>query len=832
MSPTPATPRPRWLVLLVVWAGCLLLLGGHAAALRDYVALLDGLGRRGDEAATPPQQFVPARHADAQMWVRHTLAARAAGTARVRYTDTDNAPTGREVHWSSSFRWLVGGAGHLRAAWTGEAPTVALERALPWFNVPLLLACLVALSGWAACRDGTGAGVLVAAGMVALPRFYDNFAPMNVDHHGVIAAALLGLQLGIVCMGAGWWQAAGDSRAPFLPASPEHARPAAIVSAICGAIGLWISAASTLPAIAICGLAGVAAAWGAGNAARAAGARFEPALWRCWGRTGGALSTVFYLIEYAPSHLGLRLEVNHPLYAAAWWGGAELVAALAARRHRDAAAPPPPAAGRLALALAAVLAPLVAITIGGTAVFALRDPFIADLRHFVIEGQTLPTALRRIGFRPLWQDFGLVLAATAALGLAWRLRGTARLGLLFLALMAAAWAALTFAELRWVMMLGTTQVTLAVFLAALLVPTAPRGRRLALLGAIALGTVLIGASRIAATRDKIARQWIAEDDGLQLVFRHVAHVLRASEPSGDLVVLASPNASMSIGYYAPARTLGTLFWENAAGLKAAAEIFCARSEAEAAALIRARGITHVALVSNGLFLEEYFRLLHPAAPPEGLRQTFGYQLFTQPGAAPRWLQPVPYRWRVELEPFARVVLLFKVAFDQTETDRLLQTALTRLARDDVSGAEQIFELALAATPADQHAELCAHAGAAFYDYGADAVAVRLFRRALAGRYEPGTATTVAWILASTANVALRDGRAALALLEPQLRDPPDDPAFLSAFAAATAEVGRFPEAIRAAQRAVDLARAANDQASLPLLQRRLDTYRQHRPWRQ
>ena len=36
--------------------------------------------------------------------------------------------------------------------------------------------------------------------------------------------------------------------------------------------------------------------------------------------------------------VGLRLEVNHPLYALAWWGGAEFVALLAERHLAPAAA--------------------------------------------------------------------------------------------------------------------------------------------------------------------------------------------------------------------------------------------------------------------------------------------------------------------------------------------------------------------------------------------------------------------------------------------------------------------------------------------------------------
>ncbi len=834
VTPPPVTPRPRWSWLIAAWAGCALLLGLHTVAVRDYLAFVDGVGRRAEATATTPlRQFVPARFSDAQMWVRHTLTARETGVARVRFTDTDNAPQGRAVHWSSGFRGLLAGAGTVRAAATGEPPIVALERALLWLNAPLLLTLLVGLSGWAARRAGTAAGIFVAAGMVGLPRFHDNFTPMNADHHGLIAAALLGLLLGLAGMGAGWWQPAGGARAPFLPISREQARTAAIFSAICGAVGMAISAASTIPAIAIVGAAGLAATWWAGPEAATAGARFEPAVWRCWGRVGGALSAVFYLCEYAPAHLGWRLEVNHPLYALAWWGGAELVAHCAARRMaRIQPESFPVNSSRIILAVAAALAPLVFIVAGGTAVFALRDPFIGELRHFVIEGQTLPTVLRRIGLRPLLPDLALLLVVVAAAVPLFRARGTTRLMLAFLLATTAAWAALTFAEIRWMMALSVAQLALFVTLLVIPLRTASRGWRVALVGGAGLAVAAVGVARVATERDKIARRWLADDDVRQLVFRDVAAVLRATQPTGEIVLLASPNASMGIGSYGQFKTLGTLFWENAPGLKAAASILGARTDAEAEALMRARGVTHLAFVPGSLFHDQYFQLLHPGAPAAGVRETFGHRLAASVGHVPRWLQPVPYRWRGDLDFVAKGVRLFRVVPPQTEAELLFHTAVAGVARDELAGAERTIERALAVTPTAEHAALCEAAGAAFYDYGADAAAVRLFRRALTFGYDPAIATTAAWILASTDQPALRDGRAALALLAPQLARPPADPTFLSALAAASAEVGRFAEAVAAAQHAVELARASGDRAAEALLQTRLAAYRAGRAWRQ
>ena len=123
-------------------------------------------------------------------------------------------------------------------------------------------------------------------------------------------------------------------------------------------------------------------------------------------------------------------------------------------------------------------------------------------------------------------------------------------------------------------------------------------------------------------------------------------------------------------------------------------------------------------------------------------------------------------------------------------------------------------------------------GEAFYDFGADAAAIGAFRRALEFKPDPTVRTTLAWILATTSDATARDGRAALALVEPVAQVEPNDPTVLSAFAAALAESGRFREAMTIAERALAAAQAAGDATATRLLQQRLDSYRANRPWRQ
>ncbi len=119
-----------------------------------------------------------------------------------------------------------------------------------------------------------------------------------------------------------------------------------------------------------------------------------------------------------------------------------------------------------------------------------------------------------------------------------------------------------------------------------------------------------------------------------------------------------------------------------------------------------------------------------------------------------------------------------------------------------------------------------------YEFGGDAAAVRMFRTAIAEKADIQATTTIAWILATTSDESLRNGHEALQLIQPIAKQAGDDPLILSALAAANAEVGRYGEAVQAAERAVALVRSSGDNATGALLEKRLVNYRANRPWRQ
>ena len=127
MQLTQENRRTWWLVMVATWMVTAILILLHTQAVRDYVALIDGLGLNGaKEAGTLLRQVIPSRHADGQMWVRHALAARESHQARVRFTVLDNAPVGREVHWNSAFPWMIRAAGSLHQAMSGAASSLAM----------------------------------------------------------------------------------------------------------------------------------------------------------------------------------------------------------------------------------------------------------------------------------------------------------------------------------------------------------------------------------------------------------------------------------------------------------------------------------------------------------------------------------------------------------------------------------------------------------------------------------------------------------------------------------------------------------------------------------
>ena len=612
--------------LALAWALAALLLFYDARTTRDYLALTSALGLRGEaQATTPLTQTYPYFALDAQTWVRHALSLTEGNGPRLRHTDIDNAPYGREVHWNSAWAWTIAGAGYAYHAATGVGLAHAIERATIWLNPAVLLILIVAASAWTRRHLGLASALLVASAMALHPRLIEGFFPSNVDHHGLLTVSVLGTLLGAVAMMRG-------------------ERAGAAFSAISGALGVWVSAASVLPAIFLCAGAAMLVRPRVAQAARA---------WRFWGALGAGASLAFYAIEYFPQHMALRLEVNHPLHAIAWLAAGELVARRGERVARDL-----PAKAWPWLALAALP---VTVLVGGVTVLSFADPFVARLHATHIqEFFPLWTIVTKVspgmGAETIFLEAVPLFAALATI--AWARRRTPP-DLLFATLVAVGLAAMALWQWRWLSNAVAGEVVLLVLLADFWTAhRRPAVRAVVITLAVALLFVPGAYRRYTQLREYVATSHVVARDASMALSRDIARVLRAWQPQGDIVLLASPDASTTIGYYGRFRTLGTFYWENGEGLKAAAAMLSARDDDEARRLLRERHVTHIALLSKENFVREYYRLLHPGAADDDIDRSFGWRLFT--GPPPAWLQRIPYEVPPELRVVDPSVLLFKV----------------------------------------------------------------------------------------------------------------------------------------------------------------------------
>lgn len=811
-----------------------------------------------------PPALVSAVGADGCVWIHQALAMVESGSWRLRHTDFDNAPQGRDVHWNSGFAWWIIALAWVDHVATGNPLENAVVRMAAWANPVLFAGLLVAASCLVARRFGLLAGLVLGCAMIGCESFYEAFLAGYADHHGMHNAAILVCLLGLVGGGLGWVRP---------PGTAESAQRWFMLSAIAGGIGLWVSALT----MAIC-LVGV----GLGFLASvlffprpADGARLEPGLWKLWGRTGALVSTAFYLLEYAPNHFDLRLEVNHPLYALAWWGGGELMAIIQ-RGHIQGTWPAGARAwtGVAAAGLSMAALPMVLI-LGGTAVYQPFDPFLYNLHQMIGEFQPPFSRVKALRPGPMLVAYltpaiigGLMLLLVFTRSVpTWLRRGLCLLlgpGLLFT-------VAFLF-QARWA--LGAASAIVAatplVLLALLEIGRGwqSRWRWLPATGFALLLALFFPGFFLAMTWGMAQRKTDLDIvETLELTMRDVAQTIRKDVgPDRPVVVLSSPTCSTFLAYFGNFHALGTLYWENLQGLRAAAGITGTTSEATAIQRLRDRRVTHIVHYEPESFILTYFALENPQSSREDWQRSFGYRTFTAK-EIPRWLRPLPYRVPPPLRRLKSEIIVFEFAPDQTlpqahfnlgqyfmvndrftEAERSFADALqaeprawdARIARGIAIVSQRRFDegarelaSALAMAPLRERPRLLAEAGQIFAQRGSPAYALAFLQKSLEPAPDnPAALQQVAWILATAREDELRDGARAVVLGERAVTLAPESPECHLALAAARAETGDFLGAIATAEAA----------SRLPLLDRfpqlrqrlaaHLESYRAGRPWRE
>jgi len=160
----------------------------------------------------------------------------------------------------------------------------------------------------------------------------------------------------------------------------------------------------------------------------------------------------------------------------------------------------------------------------------------------------------------------------------------------------------------------------------------------------------------------------------------------------------------------------------------------------------------------------------------------------------------------------------------------LGVALASQGRTDEAVAQYQEALDIKHDYVDAHCNL----GVALANQGRIKEAIAHYRAALNIKPDDSpTLNNLAWLLATCPKSGFRNGAEAVKLAERAFHLPDGlEPTVLDTLAAAYAEAGRFPEAVQAAQKALDLAKRQNNGALAERVKARLRLYEARTPYRQ
>ena len=656
--------------------------------------------------------ILPPASMDMRWWILHAQSLLESDSLRIRETPIDNAPSGREVHWSSGLIWLIAGLAKLISFFNGRPPMDYVTWAAILAPLILLTLSVAGIGALVAKRLGWGLAGLFVLVLFTSRTVHEGFVYGMLDHHGIVFAFATASVLAVVFAGAGLVNSK-KAKFPFL-LNEASARRWMILAGTLGGAALWVSAATAIPVLAGCGLGAIVAA----ASARRMGAGIQPQLWRAWGLAGCLSSLFFYALEYFPSHMGWRLEVNHPLHALAWLAASELLARLISRLFTG---------GRLTsgtprdlltagLAIACVLLPAVMAISRPDLFFYVSDKFLLALHKehinefqplwiFLVAGEGavfqiltvfvwplvvllgIPLLLWRKGISPVWRALAFFVFCP----------------LLVMQLLA-------FSQIRWQgMATGLWMIEVLLLAAATLqlhtLSPLPRGvlTLLAALSVIAATWHPQAVFRNALTVPTDFKNELPKRCAPTVLLRDVAHRLLQANPHRIPIVLAGPNSSTDLSYYGHIHTLGTLYWENVEGLKKAAGIFAAPNAQEALSLIQQAGVTHIVVASWDDFGMDYVKLLNESgAISEAPAEPFVKSLLD--GAEPPfWIRPLYYPIPAVFGLDGAQVRIFAVLPNQSPLDALIHRGTYHLDAGDSEAAKKIFQRALETSPDDTRA---------------------------------------------------------------------------------------------------------------------------------
>ena len=582
-----------------------------------------------DKALQPKWSPPPAKDAsqrffldnDSYYWITYARQMVQTGDWRIRYTYADNVPYGREVHWSQSVMWLLVGFGYVRHLMTGEAMFAAIEGASIWVNPFLLVFFMVAFSWLISRRMGVVAGVFFALTFVTLPDIGWAFHPFRPGHHGLHLALSLGTVLCLVLGGLGWVRRPQVERSDGDPCGAlKFFRPLQLLDVVAArryfaaagvftGFGLWIGATVqcfTIGALAVGSM--LLAVLMPANLTSEDG-DYVPELWRAWGKWASVVGLVFYLIEYFPSHMATRLEVNNPLYILAIFCIGEWMVQLTRWRSGGWRADFLGGLKLAALAGGMVLVPVLFL-FGPTSWHNMRDVQMSRLHNFITEFYTY---LNFHSEQPLknwfFKYYGILpffLLGALALTGPRRTRLYEWAGLWVSFFLCVFSLLLTLWEVRFSELHAAMSIWLMIVVGHIVwrnVLSMPRGNRpvgpAVLLSSLVLAqAVYFAACEFSELSDIRQGKAVKKELVDAAMKKHLAEGLKAESRGRPLRVICSPDDAPALYYFAGLATVESFYWENPQGLHDATAFFADRGDAVARRIAKERGLTHVLVSWN------------------------------------------------------------------------------------------------------------------------------------------------------------------------------------------------------------------------------------------
>lgn len=564
--------------------------------------------------ALEPLPFLPLE-GDSFYWLALADVAATGGLTRTHWTFVDNPPEGRAVYWASLLPWTIAAVTHFVSA----ILPMDNVREFSAFLVPLVLwFALLALSLPFFLRISGVAGVVAGlSGLLFLPGLQRDFGALRLDHHGASDGAIL---LCIAALAAAM--------------ASEKLRRLVLVSAVAGAFAFWIQAPVSAVVINAAGIAAAFHIWAIYDRRRGA-PPIDAATWQLWGRVGGAITLGLYVLEYAPHYLGMRLEVNHPVYAINWWALGEGLAWLTKRESADAR--PPRVFGILSLLGIALLPAL--LVFGPVEWFLFRDAFLVRV-HGVIAEFLPMRALFASSWLGLLSALGPgLLAIPVAVVFIVRARLSER-HLLALALTLA--SAVIALSLAWQhnRFIGLANAMLTLLLVVVLahVPVGARRNSAAslalILALIPAATLFLHLGRLEATGQPRSG-FVARVQQRDLALR-----LAQLVPPHERTVLTGFDEAPVLSAMAGFQTTGALYWENREGLRKTVLFFTAEDDDAAHDILLKNEIRCVVLDASPQILEKLYYCRHGEVSKHGIEKTMAFRLATGQ-QVPHWLEPLP-----------------------------------------------------------------------------------------------------------------------------------------------------------------------------------------------